>query len=157
MTVSDGESCWSSKPSSEYLIFSYAGSDDRTCLRLVIIGITRRPVLNPPAPQREFDITSLPDIVGEVSGLSATLSAGSSSKAAVESIAPGAPLRSHLYPMAGSLPDSHLPHPLSLLPELSASAFASELLTSTATLAHLLLLLRAQVSPQFPLPLQVVS
>jgi peroxin-16 len=119
---------------------------DRTCLRLIILGITRRPVLNPPIPQREFDITSLPDIVGEASGLSAQPSPSSSGKPALESIAPGAPLRSHLYPMAGSLPESHLAHPLTLLPELSASAFTSEILTSTATLVHVLLLLRAQVS-----------
>jgi len=116
---------------------------NRTCLRMIILGITRRPVLNPPVPQREFDITSLsPSIISEAT----KPTPASSSTPAIDSISPGAPLRSHLYQMAGSLPESHLPHPLTLLPELTTSAFAAEILTSTATLVQVILLLRAQVS-----------
>ena len=119
----------------------------RTCLRILIMGITKRPVLNPPTPQREFDLATLsPDLLDEISGSFSVPSIDSGeSHLAIKSVAPGAPLRSHLYPMAGSLPESHLPHPLTLLPEMTASAMTSEILTSTATLVHLLLLLRAQV------------
>lgn len=113
------------------------------------MGITRRPVLNPPTPQREFDLTLLSsDLLDEISGnFSVPEIDTDDSNLAIKSIAPGAPLRSHLYPMAGAIPESHLPHPLTLLPELTTSAMASEALTSTATLVHLLLLLRAQVRP----------
>jgi peroxin-16 len=115
----------------------------RTCLRLIIIGITRRPVLNPPVPQREFDITSLsPEIIQQATKPTPS----SSTTPSIQSISPGAPLRSHLYAMSGSLPETHLPHPLTLLPELTTSALAAEVLTSTATLVQVLLLLRSQVS-----------
>lgn len=122
----------------------------RTCLRLLIMGVTRRPVLNPPIPQREFDITSLsPDLLDDrrVTSLdtSPSSTADSESHLALKRVAPGAPLRSHLYPMSDALPESHLPHPLVLVPEMTASAMTAEILTSTATLVHLLLLLRAQV------------
>lgn len=125
----------------------------RTCLRILIMGITRRPVLNPPTPQREFDLATIsPDLLDEISGsFSVPSTESDDSNLAIKSVAPGAPLRSHLYPMAGALPESHLPHPLTLLPEMSASAMASEILTSTATLVHLLLLLRAQVRCLYPL------
>ena len=114
----------------------------RTCLRLIILGITRRPVLNPPVPQREFDITSLsPEIISQATKPVPT----STITPSISSISPGAPLRSHLYAMSGSLPETHLPHPLTLMPELTTSAFAAEILTSTATLVQVLLLLRAQV------------
>ena len=114
----------------------------RTCLRMIILGITRRPVLTPAVPQREFDITSLsPSILSEATKPVPS----SSSTPAIESISPGAPLRSHLYQMSGSLPESYLPHPLTLMPEMTTSAFAAEILTSTATLVHVLLLLKTQV------------
>lgn len=121
----------------------------KTCLRLLIMGITRRPVLHPPVPQREFDITALslsPELLEETTTKGkASASENSGAKPAVSSVAPGAPLRSHLYPMASALPDSHLPHPLTLLPEMTTAGMTAEILTSTATLIHLLLLLRAQV------------
>jgi peroxin-16 len=114
----------------------------RTCLRMIILGITRRPVLTPAVPQREFDITSLsPSIISEATKPIPS----SSSTPAIESISPGAPLRSHLYQMSGSLPESHLPHPLTLMPEMTTAAFAAEILTSTATLVQVLLLLKTQV------------
>jgi len=114
----------------------------RTCLRMIILGITRRPVLTPAVPQREFDITSLsPSILSE----STKPVPSSSSTPAIESISPGAPLRSHLYQMSGSLPENYLPHPLTLMPEMTTSAFAAEILTSTATLVQVLLLLKTQV------------
>ena len=118
------------------------GLTPRTCLRMIILGITRRPVLTPAVPQREFDITSLsPSIISEATKPTPS----SSSTPAIESISPGAPLRSHLYQMSGSLPESYLPHPLTLMPEMTTAAFAAEILTSTATLVQVLLLLKTQV------------
>ncbi len=114
----------------------------RTTLRLMLLGITRRPVLNPPTPQREFDLSTLPTNI--LDGTAKTSS--NSSLPIVTALPPNAPLRSHLYPMAGALPDSHLPHPLTLVPELdSTSAWTSEILTSTATLIHVILLIRVTV------------
>lgn len=129
------------------------------------MGITKRPVLNPPTPQREFDITTLsPELLNELPPSSSSslpnqpLSSSSSNKSlSIESVAPGAPLRSHLYPMASALPDSHLPHPLTLIPEMTTSAMASEVLTATATLVHLLLLVRAQVCLPFILTFSLLS
>lgn len=108
-------------------------------------------MLNPPVPQREFDITALPPDLLDGSqqgpGAPSVSDAKAESYLAIKRVAPGAPLRSHLFPMSGALPESHLPHPLTLVPEMTAPALASEVLTSTATLVHLLLLLKAQVRP----------
>ena len=111
-------------------------------LRLVLLRITRRPVLYPPTPQREYDITALPSEL--LNGTGRTSS--KSSHPIVNTLQPRASLKSHLYPMARALPDSHLPHPCTLVPELdSTSAWTSEILSSTATLLHVILLIRATV------------
>jgi len=112
-------------------------------LRFILLGITRRPVLTPPTPQREYDISSLPTEILDGTHPS-TLT--STPQLLVTALPPHAPLRSHLYPLAGALPESHLPHPLTLVPELdSTSAWTAEILTSTATLLHMILLIRATV------------
>ncbi|CAD6580025.1 MAG: Peroxisomal membrane protein pex16 [Tremellales sp. Tagirdzhanova-0007] len=112
----------------------------KTMLRLVLLRITRRPVLYPPTPQREYDITALPSEL--LNGTGRTSS--KSSHPIVNTLQPRASLKSHLYPMARALPDSHLPHPCTLVPELdSTSAWTSEILSSTATLLHVILLIRA--------------
>ena len=118
-------------------------------LRLVLLTITRRPVLYPPTPQREYDITALPSNL--LDGTRQT-SSNDSSRPIVNTLQPRASLKSHLYPMAGALPDSHLPHPPTLVPELdSTSAWTSEILSSTATLLHVILLFRATVRSSHPI------
>lgn len=136
----------------------------RTFLRFVILGTTGRAVLSPPTPQREYDLSTL------VLSTSDLLSSSSSSSTPPSTISPNpkptgsdidaiinpqpvlsqltdaAPLRSHLYPMTGALPDSHLPHPLSLLPELnSTSEWTAEIIAASTTLIHVLLLYRQSV------------
>lgn len=117
-------------------------------LRLLILAITRRPVLSLPTPQREIDLGSLPEVLlAELSPTETTSTNTAGTKPALLSLSPSAPMRSHLFPMAGNLPESHLPHPLSLMPELStAREWTAEILVSCATLVHVALLIRESVS-----------
>ncbi|KAK8854875.1 hypothetical protein IAR55_003614 [Kwoniella newhampshirensis] len=118
----------------------------KTFLRLIILRITSRPVLSPPTPQREVDLASLPT---EVIDLSSSSSSAESELTTVAdrpltpSLAAYAPLRCHLFPMVGSLPESHLPHPRDLLPKLRGSEYFAEILSSSVGLIHVLLLIRA--------------
>ena len=141
-------------------------------LRLLLLGITRRPVLSPPTPQREYDLLSLPSSVlsrrnGPSPDDSQVLARTNQSKQSDQSGQPDrtqppssaitptlpayAPLRSHLYRISGALPEDHLPHPLTLMPTLSSpSAWTAEIIESSVTLLHVILLLRASVSRQCP-------
>ena len=119
-------------------------------LRFIILAITKRPVIDPPTPQREYDIASLPsEILNNPTSQKTSASSSTSSQSVlVTNLTPHACLSSHLYPMASALPDSYLPHPLTLVSEInSTSAWTSEILASTATLIHVVLLIRAAVSP----------
>lgn len=126
----------------------------RTTLRLLILAITRRPVLTQPTPQREYDIVSLPASLlstkqtnkdNSSEALSPDFKAPS--QALTPTIAPLAPLRSHLYPMVNALPETHLQDPLTLMPELSSpGAWASEVIEASVVLLHVVLLIRASVS-----------
>lgn len=123
----------------------------RTTLRLLILAITRRPVLTQPTPQREYDIVSLPASLLKQTNKDDSSEALSPdfhapSQALTPTIAPLAPLRSHLYPMVNALPETHLQDPLTLMPELSSpGAWASEVIEASVVLLHVVLLIRASV------------
>lgn len=123
-------------------------------MRLLILRITKRPVLSPPTPQREYDISLLPQTVLDKASSSRKASSTEKTKADIESgtpvvstLPPNGSLRGHLLPMAGNLPESHLAHPLTLVPELDTQGYVAECLSSTATLVQVILMLRAAVSP----------
>lgn len=120
-------------------------------LRLLILTNTKRPVLTTPIPQREYDISRIPQDVLHADSRQSP----NTTTPALASIPSSAPLRAHLYPMITALPESHLAEPLTLLPELSSiSEYTSEILACSATLIHVVLLLRSVVSTlhQFSLP-----
>ncbi|GMK59154.1 hypothetical protein CspeluHIS016_0701690 [Cutaneotrichosporon spelunceum] len=121
----------------------------KTILRLLIIAITRRPVLDPPTPRREFDFASVPqDKLLPRSSAGANKNGDSERRAVLGAVATRAPLRNHLFPLIGSLPEEYLAHPLMLVPELgTGSEMAGELLSATAILVQVVLLIRAFRSP----------
>ncbi|ORX38615.1 peroxisome membrane protein [Kockovaella imperatae] len=128
-------------------------------LKLIIMGITKRPVLATPAPMREYDIFSLPESVlrksGSSSGATALNFANSPSSnvsnvPAVSQLPPHAPLRSHLLHLSSSLPESHLPDPSSLVPSFdSAGYLTSELIQVSLVWVHMALLMRASRQTQY--------
>lgn len=124
------------------------------------MSITRRPVLLPPTPQREFDFALIPqDKILPPDGVkpkdeekALPIQPTGPARAVIPSLAK-APLRSHLYPLLTSLPEEHLAHPLSLLPELSTPGdIAAEVLSSTAVLVQVVLLVYTMVSAEAALP-----
>ncbi|WWD18976.1 hypothetical protein CI109_103433 [Kwoniella shandongensis] len=123
----------------------------KTFLRLIILRITSRPVLSPPTPQREVDLSTLPTEILDPPNLNPIPSQIGSevtpTKPLTPSLAAYAPLRSHLFPMAGNLPESHLQHPLDLVPRLKGSAYLAEALSSSVGLVSVLLLIRASRQP----------
>ena len=123
--------------------------DDRTTLRLILLIITRRNVLSLPTPQREYDLLSLPSAIlkSKATPSPAPPQEGSTSpfEAITPTLPPFAPLRSHLFPLCSALPEEHLSHPLTLLPVLGASETLAEVIESSVTLIHVLLLLRSAV------------
>jgi len=131
-------------------------------LRLILLGITGRPVLSHPTPQREYDLLTLPSSLLRAASPASPPSGSAAGEAAPPSAAvtpslpPFAPLRSHLFPITTALPESHLAHPTSLLPTLSPGQAVAEVIESSLTLIHVILLLRAAVSlvrfviPPFP-------
>ncbi|KAL1413369.1 hypothetical protein Q8F55_001129 [Vanrija albida] len=128
----------------------------KSILRLILMTITRRAVLLPPTPQREFDFALIPqDKILPPDGVKPKqeekkVQPTGPARAVIPSLAK-APLRSHLYPLLSSLPEEHLTHPLSLLPELSSPGdVAAEVLSSTAVLVQVLLLVHAMRSPNAP-------
>lgn len=48
--------------------------------------------------------------------------------------------------MAGALPEEYLAHPLTLMPELDVKGYVAEIISSTATLMQVVLMLQAAVS-----------
>lgn len=139
------------RASSEY--FQCAATYCRTFLRLIILRITKRPVLTPATPQREYDISLLPQTVLDKASSSRRNPSSDivpeeaqPGKLAVSTLPPNGALRGHLLPMAGCLPESHLAHPLTLVPELDAKGYVAECLSSTSTLVQVILMLRAAVS-----------
>ncbi|EIW67372.1 hypothetical protein TREMEDRAFT_16146, partial [Tremella mesenterica DSM 1558] len=120
----------------------------KTILRLIILIITKRPVLSPATPQREYDPSSLPQ-----SAFSSSSSPSSSTSSSIQNTFPSydypsPPLRTHLYPLSSALPETYLPHPTTLLPELdSTSEVISEVLSISSTLVHVILLLRSAKKP----------
>jgi peroxin-16 len=119
----------------------------RTFLRLILLRLTRRPVPLNPVPTRQFDPASLPlDVLDPSSSSSSSSSAPVDAEPAIAHMR-GSTLRNHLIPLTASLPESHKPHPLALLPELDARGYAAEVLSASAGLVHVLMLLRwARVS-----------
>ena len=125
----------------------------RTFLRLTLLLITRRPIVWPPTPQREYDVALIPQdrLLARDGKPSAAASAKKATNSAprktVVNMLQRAPLRSHLYPLTSALPEAYLPHPLSLVPELERpSEVLSEMLSATAVLVQVILLIRVAVS-----------
>ncbi|KAI9637312.1 peroxisome membrane protein [Dioszegia hungarica] len=125
----------------------------KTLLRLVILRLTGRPVLSHPTPHRDLDISTLPTEILDPPSLDPSDPASEhtplgTSQAILPLLPPGPALRTHLYPLASSLPEEYLPHPLTVLPEIeTAGGYISEVLSSSATLVQVLLLLRAAHQP----------
>ena len=122
-------------------------------MRLVLLVLTRRPVLEPSVPQREIDPALLPDDVfskpeGDAAALAtpSTSTTGPEDPSILSTFPKHAPLRSHLYPLIGALPEECLAHPLTLLPEVDGPACLAEVLSISATLVQLVLMLRSIVS-----------
>ncbi len=106
-------------------------------------------MLNPPTPRREFDFASVPQdkLLPRSASGEKKKGGGSERRPVLGAVATRAPLRNHLYPLIGSLPEEYLAHPLMLVPELSSGTeMAAELLSSTAILVQVILLVRASVS-----------
>ncbi|WRT68295.1 uncharacterized protein IL334_005271 [Kwoniella shivajii] len=118
----------------------------KTFLRLVILRITKRQVLSPSTPQREVDPSSLPSELLSSSTTTTSSIGPVKPSPLTPSITPNAPLRDHLYPMIEHLPDSHLSHPLSLVPELRGKEYISEVIWSAIGLLNVLLLMRSSRS-----------
>lgn len=139
----------------------WGGTDYRTFLRLLIVLITKRPALWLTSPQREYDVSSIPQdkMVSKIAKKAEELSekvhptkqdAKQDKESVRRPILPAvgtrAPLRTHLYPLVASLPDDYQAHPPSLVPELSTTGeIAGEVLSVTAVLVQVILLLRAAV------------
>ncbi|WVR07428.1 hypothetical protein IAU60_004469 [Kwoniella sp. DSM 27419] len=123
----------------------------KTVLRLIIMRITRRPVLHTPTPQRELDPASLPlEILQPETAPSAATAVDDSQvklTPLTPSLPPHAPLRAHLYPMLENLPEEMKEHPLALLPQLKGKEYIAEIISSTIGLVHVLLLMRAARQP----------
>ena len=155
----------------------------RTFLRLILLAVTGRPVLSHPAPQREYDLLSLPSSLlkaprsGQASRSTSSSGSHSAEKtteifdggsqsgeqiaaapsgAITTTLPPFAPLRSHLFPLLGALPEDHQPHPLTLLPQLTPAQTISEIIESSVTLVHVFLLFRAAVRPNDSHPWRTV-
>ena len=121
----------------------------RTFLRLILLRLTRRPVLAHPTPYREYDPATLPAEIVSPPTRPSLDHGPNAARPNQEPILPhmrGSTLRSHLQPLLAALPETHQPHTLSLLPELDAKGYAAEVLSASATLVHVLLLLRWAVS-----------
>lgn len=113
----------------------------RTFLRLLLMFKTRRPVLYQPTPQREVDLASLPPEL-----LDPSSSQQQDGNSPVTPQLPAySPLRSHLYPMAGNLPEKYLQHPLDLIPQLKGSEYVAEAIACCVGLVRVFLLIRVSV------------
>lgn len=104
-------------------------ADYRSFLKLLILKITNRPVLQTPIPVREFDPSLL---------------STETPSPKIQSLPAGSPLHNYLLPLLPSLPATHQAHPLTLLPELRGTDRVAEVIASTSTFVYLLLLLRSQ-------------
>ncbi|OCF37844.1 hypothetical protein I316_00068 [Kwoniella heveanensis BCC8398] len=143
----------------------------KTFLRLLILRITKRPVLFNPSPQREVDPSTLPPEILNSNSNSLSSSSLINNTSLVDqqeglkpqplspSIAPHAPLRSHLYPMLSNMPESHLVHPLNLVQKLKGKKeYVSEIIWSSVGLIHVLLLMKAgRKSPDTYKPLSLAT
>ncbi|WVQ74803.1 hypothetical protein IAR50_004409 [Cryptococcus sp. DSM 104548] len=115
----------------------------KTLLRLILVFKTQRPVLSPPTPQREVDYASLsPEILNPPASSAPDLS-NHSRQPLTPSLPAYSPLRAHLLPMVGNLPEEYLEHPLDLVPTLKGSEYVAEIIASSVGLVRVLLLLRA--------------
>ncbi|ORY35444.1 peroxisome membrane protein [Naematelia encephala] len=134
----------------------------KTVFKLLILRVTKRPVLSPSVPQREYDPSSLPISILQPTSTASTKSSSpststqptsetwnSTGQVAVLPLMPtGAPLRSHLYSMIGAMDEEHLQHPLTLLPPLqNVGEWSAELIQCSLGLIHVLLLIRASKHP----------
>ncbi|OWZ31130.1 peroxin-16 [Cryptococcus neoformans AD2-60a] len=111
----------------------------KTFLRLLLMLKTRRPVLSQPTPQREFDLASLPP--GLLDPSSSQPQDGNNP--VTPQLPAYSPLRSHLFPMAGNLPEKYLEHPLDLIPQLKGSEYIAEVVACCVGLVRVYLLIRA--------------
>lgn len=123
---------------------------ERTFLRFIILAVTRRPVLSPSTPQREFDPSLIPQDKLTKNPVPAAPGAKSEdARPVIPEIGHRAPLRAHLYPLVSSLPEAYQTHPLGLVPELcTAKEWLSEILNSTTSLAQVLLFYHAMRNPK---------
>lgn len=126
----------------------HATDEHRTLLRFILLAVTRRPVLSPPTPQREFDPALIPQDKLKASPPAAPTKA-EDVRPVIPEIGHRAPLRAHLYPLVSSLPEAYQMHPLGLVPELcSAKEWLSEILHSTTPLVQVLLFCYAVRNPK---------
>nr|ODN86397.1 peroxin-16 [Cryptococcus depauperatus CBS 7841] len=109
----------------------------KTFLKLTILLKTSRPVLHAPIPQREVDISSIPQ-----EALKPFNSSVGRGKPKTPHLPAYTPLKSHLLQMAGNVPERYMQHPLQLLPELKGKTYLAEVLASCVGLIHALLLIR---------------
>lgn len=121
---------------------------------MVILRLTNRPVLSHPTPYRDLDISSLPTEILDPPTLDPKEIENDKSQSTPHPILPllpaGSALRTHLYPLSSALPEEYLPHPPSLLPEIKDfRGYAAEVLSCSATLVQVILLLRVAVSSNF--------
>ncbi|ODN78927.1 hypothetical protein L202_04450 [Cryptococcus amylolentus CBS 6039] len=115
----------------------------KTFLRLILLFKTRRPVLSPSTPQREVDYASLPPEVLNPTASSDSETSKQSSQPLTPSLPAFSPLRAHLLPMVGNLPEEYLEHPMDLIPTLKGSEYVAEIIAASVGLIRVLLLLRA--------------
>lgn len=127
----------------------FSCADARTLLRFILLAITRRPVLAPPTPQREFDPALIPQDKLRAAPPAAPKDKVEDARPVIPEIGHRAPLRAHLYPLVASLPDAYQLHPLGLVPELcTAKEWLSEVLNATTGLAQVLLFVYAMRHPR---------
>lgn len=118
-------------------------------LRFILLAVTRRPVLTPPTPQREFDPAIIPEHKLKASAPGAPSKKFEDARPVIPEIGHRAPLRAHLYPLVASLPEEYQMHPLGLVPELcTAKEWLSEVLNSTTSLVQVLLFYYAMRHPK---------
>lgn len=126
-------------------------ADNRTTLRLVLLAITGRPVVWPPTPQREYDVGLIPQDRllgrnGKPKQTSEKPQTEKDNRRPVVNSLQRAPLRTHLYPLVTALPEEYLPSPLGLVPQIeSVSELTAEVLSSTAVLVQVILIIRDAV------------
>jgi peroxin-16 len=107
----------------------------------LLLGVTRRSVLQHPIPQRECDPTTLIPVDGEVSpGGDDTVKPPPTP--IIPTLRPGAAVQTHLLPLLPLLSEEYQPSPLTLLPPLSSvRQVAGEVIHASSGFVHIALML----------------